>query len=217
MKILNFKSEKKSNFFNPEYSFFVFEDNLPINTNLISEILLQKEKEIIKKYPPYDHGGTELNKESVTSRFIYFNLLQFDEFNFLKKYIRKAHDNFLRSLNLNIDNEYYVQCWFNVMRKGEEIKKHNHANNIESIAYLSGHICINVDKTNTYYELPYSKKIYKSENQPGKITLFPSWVDHFTDKVESDQKRITIAFDIKTKKSYSENVKNILKPHWEKI
>jgi hypothetical protein len=216
MKIINLKNEKKSNFFSPEYSFFVFEDYLPVNVEITSKILLEKEKEIINKYPPYDHGGTQLSKESVTSRFIYYNLLKFSEFVFLKKYIRKAHDNFLRSLNLDINEDYYVQCWFNVMREGEEIKKHNHAFNIKS-GYLSGHICIKVDKTNTYYELPYSNSIFESKNEPAKITLFPSWVDHYTDKVESGKKRITIAFDIRTKKSYSEDVKNILKPHWEKI
>ena len=215
MKLINFKNGKIKNFFNPTYSYFIGEDILPINTQVLSEFLLYKEKEIIKKYPPFDDGGTSLPKESVTSRFIHYNLLQFPETNYLKKYIRNTHDKFLKQLNQNIDQNYYAQCWFNVMRVGEQIKKHKHAS--ENDSYLSGHICVQVEKTNTYYESPFYKNEFASENIPGKITLFPSWMTHHTDQVSSFNERITIAFDIRPESSYIEYVKDFMKPHWVKI
>ena len=47
--------------------------------------------------------------------------------------------------------------------------------------------------------------------------MFPSWVKHFTDKVETEKERITIAFDIRTENAYKESVKEGLKEHWIKL
>ena len=126
--------------------------------------------------------------------------------------IRDVHDRFLKLLKLEPEKNYYVQCWFNVMRKGEQIQKHQHARS--NNYYLSGHICVNVEKTNTYYERPYYKETFASLNEPGKVTLFPSWLPHWTDKVENDFERITIAFDIRTEESHNNNTVIESKDNW---
>jgi len=215
LKLINFKNGEIKNFFNPTYCYFIGEDILPIDTEALSQFLLLKEKELIKKYPSFNDGGTSLGDDSVTARYMHYNLLQFPETSYLKKYIRNTHDKFIKSLNQSIEQNYYVQCWFNIMREGEQIKKHNHSSIHNS--YLSGHICVKVKNTNTYYETPYYKDEFPSKNLPGKITLFPDWITHYTDKVSSSEERITIAFDIRNEKLYVKYVKDFMKPHWVKI
>jgi len=101
------------------------------------------------------------------------------------------------------------------MRKGEEIKLHNHAD--DNTGYLSGHICVKVADTTTDYEVPYFKTSYRCKNTPGKITLFPGWLAHKVSTVEKDDVRITIAFDIRTQSSYIDHVNDNIKNHWIKI
>ena len=215
MKIINFQNLNIQNPFNPNFSYHILENKTDFDNIFLTKFLLNKEEQIKNMYPGTDDGGTNLGKTSVTSRFLYYNLLEFSETIFLKTIIRKNHDAFLRNLNISIDKNYYVQCWFNVLRKGEKINRHHHAYDNEG--YLGGHICVNVNKTYTHYEYPYFGTIFSSLNEPCKITLFPNWLYHYTDKVEEDFNRITIAFDIRTEKSYINSVLPKMKKHWVKI
>ncbi len=212
MNIFNFVNDKPNNFFNPKFSYYIGEELLDIDVGYLSKFLLSKEKDILNEYPFHSDGETGLSKNSVTTRFVHYNLLDFKKTSFLKEYIRNTHDKFLRRLKQNIDKNYYIQCWYNVMRKGEQIKKHHHAEDQET--YLSGHICVKTNNTNTYYEAPYYKKDYASKNIPGKITLFPGWVTHNTDQQSENTERITIAFDILTKDLFDKTVENNMKEHW---
>lgn len=213
-KIYNFKNDKIKNKFNPTFDYFIYEDVLKLNFEKLKDDILNLEKNIIKKYPSYSDGETGLGDNSLTSRFRYFNLLQIEETKFLKDVIKKAHEDFLNTLNYKIDNNYYVQCWANVMRKDEQIKIHSHGST--NYCYLGGHICVHTENTNTNYVSPYFKNIFSSKNQPGKITLFPNWLEHYTDKVVNDL-RITIAFDILNEDSFNEDIIDDMKYHWEKI
>ena len=38
---------------------------------------------------------------------------------------------------------------------------------------------------------------YSSKNIDGKLTLFPSYIPHFTTEHKSDSNRITLAFDLR--------------------
>ena len=213
-KIYKFVNDKIRNEFNPTFSYYLYEDILKFNFEKLKKDILDLEKDIIKKYPSFTDGDTGLGDDSLTSRFRYYNLLQLNETKFLKNIIRESHDNFLNRQNYKIDNNYYVQCWANVMRKGEQIKTHNHGGS--NYTYLSGHICVHTENTSTHYISPYFRNLFSSKNQPGKITLFPSYSDHYTDKVISDL-RITIAFDIINEESLHEDIYANMKNHWEKI
>ena len=215
MKIINFQNLDIQNPFNPNFSYYIVEDKIQLDNVALTKFLLNKEKEIKNIYPGGYDGDTNLGNKSITSRFSYYNLLDFKEMFFLKNIIRQNHDNFLKNLNITIDKNYYIQCWFNVLRKGEKIDRHRHASNNE--CYIGGHICVNVNNTCTYYESPYFGTTFCSMNEPCKITLFPNWIYHYTDKVQEDFERITIAFDILTEKSYTNFVQEKFKNHWIKI
>ena len=121
---------------------------------------------------------------------------------------------FMQELNLTIEDNLYIQCWANVMRKGDKIKKHFHS--INNYDYLSGHICIQTKDTNTYYLEPYHKEKFTLKNKSGNITLFPSWIEHFTDEVLDNKERITIAFDLRNTNSM-QDIYPDMKQHWSKI
>lgn len=210
--IYKIQNKDTLNFFNPTYEYYIYDNILNIDVLYLKQFILEKEKEILKKYPAWNDGYTGLGNDSLTSRYYYYNLLQYKELNFLKGLIKLEHDNFLDQLDIKKEN-IYIQCWANVMRKGDQIKKHSHYKT--NYGYLGGHICIDTVNTNTYYVNPYERGDFISKNVNGKISLFPSWLPHYTDEVKTDL-RITIAFDMITEETWNDyNYTGNDKSHYE--
>lgn len=204
----SFITEPAQSPFAYNYEYIIGETFLKdINFKNLSKFILKKEKEIIKKYSPAKFTGTEisdgytgLGKNSLTSRFSKYNLLEFNnkEIKKIKNQIKELHNEFLKTVNVKHNFKIYIQCWANVMRKGEKIKPHIH--NFGPYAYLGGHICVKTNDTSTYYINPVNQinepQVFKSNNEIGKITFFQSYIPHYTDIYEGDEERITIAFDL---------------------
>jgi hypothetical protein len=179
--------------------------------------ILKNEKKIIQKYPAKSwdltedfDGATGLGYNSLTARSPHFNVLNWWGVSSLKKEIKKSYFDITK----NKKQPLYVQCWANVMRNGEVIKYHRHRNYDASVKYgsISGNLFISCDvQTNTHYES------FSIPNEPGVMTLFPSFVGHRTDKYVGNEERISIAFDIKTKEDWYEDVYDGAKNHWIKI
>ena len=99
------------------------------------------------------------------------------------------------------------------MKKGDRIELHNHGFSNDS--YLSGNFTVSSNDTKTVYNNPFSQytkenvlvkmvedgiddqSYYSSKNIDGKLTLFPSYIPHFTTEHKSDSNRITLAFDLR--------------------
>ena len=200
-KIINFKSMPKETPFAPEWNYYLIEDLITdIDFKLFSKFLLSKEKTILKFSPAVSDGYTGLGMDSTTARFHKLNILNFKNKAIpkIKKAILKTHNKLLRHLKLKLPKHIFVQCWVNIMRKGEKIKPHIHQMNPQT--YLGGHICIQTTKTSTSYINPVNQindpELYTSHNEVGKITLFPNCIPHFTNRHEGDDPRITLAFDL---------------------
>ena len=202
MKVINFKSQTKNNFFAPEWNYFIaetFAEN--INFNKFTAFLLNKRNEILN-LPDNDNTEAAYTGliNSTTSRWRKYNVLSWQDENIFsfKNNIIKAHNEFLQILKLNLPNELYVQCWLNVMKKGEKINAHIHS--FHSNTYLGGHLCVQVNNTHTHYMTSMNQinnpEIYSSKNEVGKLTLFQNCIPHFTDTHNDDKERITLAFDI---------------------
>jgi hypothetical protein len=209
IKIIVFKSEQKRTPFAPEYNYYFIEGFIKnVDFNCLTKFLLKKEKEIIKlsltNKNNISDGYTGLGNNSTTARHDKFNIFLWKnkEIEKIKKNIIKFHNIFLKELNLDIPKNLYIQCWYNVMRKGEQIKTHIHS--VSENSYLGGHVCVNVENTKTSYINPVNQiqdpQIYHSENKIGKITLFQNCIPHFTDIHQSNKERITIAFDLALEK-----------------
>jgi len=210
MQLIKFKSEEPKTAFAPVWDYAIGEDYLIVDKvywSLIKNIILKKEKEIINFTRPsnenkenissYD-GYTGLGSNSLTSRFQHFNVFNWEESELtaIKEGIKKKYFEYLSLLNVP-RRKVWIQCWANVMRKGEEIKPHLHG--VGPYSYLGGHICVTYNNTSTFYINPVNQindpEVYESKNEIGKITLFKSCVPHYTSVNNSDHERITIAFD----------------------
>ena len=114
--------------------------------------------------------------------------------------------------------EYINQLCYNVIPKdklwirgwGVRIDPDNylnhHAHSFHENTYLSGNLSISNLDTTTDYFFPYLGWYFgywKVKNVPGKMTLFPSWLEHKVDKNTTGQVRFSLGFDIFTEQSIS--------------
>ena len=192
-----------------------------INCVELSKSILKKEPEILKKYPPtgfdgnFNDGNTGLGMNSTTSRFYHYNVLDWEGTDTLKKYIKIGYEEYTGLKDFVI----YVKCWVNVMRKGEQIKPHNHcySNQLpKENHYLCGHLNVQVDgTTSTFYNL--NGHIDEMKNIIGNIVFFPSYVTHWTNLYNGDSQRITVAFDIKSKEFFDVDIYPEAKSKWFKL
>jgi len=197
------KSGFKKTPFAIDYTFYVFENIInDVDFSAVSKIIKSKEKKIIRSSPKSSgDGNTGLGDNSLTSRFGYFNVLKWQEPDIqkIKDHIVDNVSKFYNRILQEKPKDLKIQCWANVMRKGQQIKPHVH--DTSNNCLLGGHICVDVDNTSTHYINPFkyfsgnNQETYSSKNEVGKITLFSNNIPHYTDKVISKD-RVTIAFDI---------------------
>jgi len=213
MKIIQFENETPRTRFAPVFNYYIYESTVDVKN--LKSIILSKEKEIVRDYPYTSDWNTGLGDSSMTSRSNCYNVLKWEECFFLREIIRSSHDNFITTLGYDWEDEIYIQCWANVLRKNQHIKQHQHWNS--EYTYIGGHLCLDDYDTHTNYVSPYNRKKYSSENKKGKITLFPNWLEHYTDVYEEDDTRVSIAFDIITKEVYNDDIFDNMKSHWVKL
>ena len=197
------KSGFKKTPFAIDYTFYVFENIInDVDFSAVSKIIKSKEKKIIRSSPKSSgDGNTGLGNDSLTSRFGYFNVLKWQEPDIqkIKDHIIDNVSKFYNRILQEKPTDLKIQCWANVMRKGQQIKPHVH--DTSNNCLLGGHICVDVDNTSTHYINPFkyfsgdNQETYSSKNEVGKITLFSDNIPHYTDEVISKD-RVTIAFDI---------------------
>lgn len=198
-KVDRFVSEPPKTPFAPCWEYYIAEVMLDIDCDALSTLILEKEKQIIATYPSDSDGYTGLGSNSLTSRFKYFNVLNWDhpEISKVHRGIKKFHAMYYEHVVGNYKPpKLYIRCWANVLRCKQSIKKHVHS--IHPHTYIGGHIAIKCDDTSTVYVNPYdhANGLHYSKNVPGKLTLFPNYIPHYTTEHKSEEERITIAFDI---------------------
>lgn len=184
-----------------------------LDIDYLSKKVLKNEPKVIDKYPPfgyrnkktksrwegeYTDGGTSLGLNSLTSRFCHYNVLHWWG---TKKLTKRIRDGYERYTDIK-GTPLYVQCWANVMRKGDRIAPHAHTEGRTTPVekFLSGHLNVQVDSTTATY--------YKGEplvNKPGDMIFFPGYLMHYTDTYEGNGERITIAFDIFSEDYFNES------------
>ena len=206
IKLYNFKNNENISPFAPEWNYLIVDAFMSnVNCKELARFLLEKEKDILNT--PIDpnlisDGNTGLGNNSTTSRHKIYNFLNFENEEILKieDNIKIIHKIYLSYLNIPLPTELYAQCWFNVMRKNEQIKQHKHS--AHPYSYLSGHITVQSEETHTHYINsnldPSFKKDYDFpiKNKDGNITLFNETIPHYTDMHLGSAERITVAFDL---------------------
>lgn len=172
----------------------------------LSRTVLEKENRIKRDHRPARVAGEENIRDSLTSRYYAFNVLTWPEpcAQDLLKFLRASYRDMLDHMPLLRREKVYIQCWANTVRKGESIKIHNHGG---PGSYFSGNLPLQVHQPRssfTHYSLTATAQTAAGsaeqrlsiDNQPGKLTIFPSDIYHYTDPWPHDEVRITVAFDI---------------------
>tara|TARA_B100001996_G_scaffold180159_1_gene137551 strand:- start:82 stop:831 length:750 start_codon:yes stop_codon:yes gene_type:complete len=189
-----------------------------IDCNRFGKFLLSKKEEVLSIKDKLQDGGTGLGPNSTTARWSSYNVLNWrgesEDVKILEEEIIKTHDlYYTKLLGEKPPQVTILTCWMNIMKKGERILKHNHSS--ENDGYLSGNFTVACDDSKTIYIQPYmhysekellervedwgfdhTEDYYASTNIPGNISLFPSYIPHFTTKHKSDTDRITLAFEL---------------------
>ena len=213
MKFERFRSQPSISPYAPFWDFRVGASTCDdIDTNSFSQFLLSKEKEIKKLPSSVDENGkkrdgyTGLGSNNTTSKFAHYNLLTWSH-----PEIRKLKSNIVKNLfkyNNECGNEtpqeLYAICWYNVLRFGQKINPHMHSTSPD--CYLSGHFNVQVNDTSTCYMSPINQlndpDVIDVKNKNGDMTLFPSYIFHYTTPHYSFKPRITIAFDLNLYKKH---------------
>ena len=207
MKFEGFRSQPPISPYAPFWDFRVGTSKCDdIDVNSLSQFLLSKEKEI-KKLPPSlnmnggkSDGYTGLGSNSTTSKFQNYNLLTWShpEIKKLRSNIAKNLVKYNSECGNETPKELYAICWYNVLRFGQKINPHNHSTSTD--CYLSGHFNVQVNDTSTCYMSPINQlndpDVIDIKNKEGDMTLFPSYIFHYTTPHYSFKPRITIAFDL---------------------
>jgi hypothetical protein len=205
-EIVNFENGRLQTPTAPTYKCSIFGSYLyNIDLEALSSLILKKEAEITSLDLPENmisHGYTGLGPKALTSRFKAFNALSWDhpEIHKLKQEIRYIYNMSSDYFGFEEEEKVYVQCWANVLRKGEKMLSHRHSGNTDD-SFLSGHFTVKCKDTQTVYQNPFSDVVnnpeyYYFNNQPGRINIFNSYIYHHTTEHSDDSERITMAFDL---------------------
>ena len=169
-QVILFENDEPKTIFAPIYKWHMYEGEVKVGD--IRNTILTKENEVINSHEYESDWNTGLGKDSMTSRSSSYNLLNWEEADHIKDIIRNSHDNLITTLDPNMwEDKIYVQCWANVLRKGQRIKPHQHWTS--KYTYLGGHICVHTEDTNTYYSNPYNRESFISKKDAAKIRSTP--------------------------------------------
>ena len=228
MRLITFTSDPPLTEFAPNFNFVMAEDQLDFDGSdqffiNLRNIILTQEKNIIEEhkevYQSYNKennvvydGDTGLGENSLTSRSLFYNIFNWNyhEIKGLQFLLHQKYVDFLKMVNVH-RRKTWIQCWANVMRKGEKIEEHMHASH--NLTWIGGHITVSCENTSTFYVNPImtsdGKQIYESKNKPGQITLFQDCIGHYTSVHQGNTERISIAFDIILDERYQMYPKNL--------
>ena len=175
IQVYQFKSYPPQTIFAPQWEYYVAGTILTnIDFQKIAKFILKIENKILKKFKPSNYtnkkgirktfdGYTGLGPNSLTSRSSDWNLLKYKQDSYeiakLLDAILDFHDKFLGELQVVPEfypKELWIQCWANVLRKGEKIGIHMHS--VDPDTYLGGFVCVQADtgetSTQTHYVCP---------------------------------------------------------------
>ena len=182
----------------------------PITTIMLGKVIRDTEQQIIDIHCPVNLRDSNW----VTARLGYYNFLDFDypQIRTLEKFILDSYNTFMPLLNVPTE-KIYCHAWVNIIRTGEQITTHNHADAHTNLpgcySYLSGNITIEAEETTTNYSSPYNAQSHRIPNQNGMLTLFPSFIMHSTSVNNSESPRLSLAFDIIPESTYNLMTENV--------
>lgn len=187
-KLHRWKSWKGNTMFAPQFDIPIYNDKYPIE---FSEKLLQVIKE-----KGFGHDDT-------LDRWRHYNIFDWEneEVKILSDFIYESYCNFILSLSKQPlpKDKLWIRGWSVILEENNSIGVHAHA--FHENTFLSGNLSLSNLDTTTDYWFP-SLSLYfdwwKSKNEMGSVTLFPSWLEHKVDPNTTGEVRYSVAFDMFT-------------------
>lgn len=181
------------------FSSFIFHEYLTVDLKKLTEFCYNEKKKsqgrIISNF-----GGWQSDD---------FNLHQL-EFRELTDFINEQIKKLLPALGFK-NNYVITNCWININGKNDFNKPHMHGGSVlAAVFYVTApanagrlvlrnptqnhHFCIDAKIVDRWNEL--NSFTWEVEPEVGKLIIFPAWVDHYTLPNQSDEDRISLAFNI---------------------
>lgn len=172
---------------------------------------------ILKNNNVIDHSLLENGESSYGAT----SLSNISEFKNLFLEIQKCID--IYTNEAGIEPCILTESWFNILRKGGEVKPHRHEGSVVSGAFYP---YLDADSANLIFESPlkvskmndilfketeYSSYTVEFPVKQGILVIFPSWLIHYVPPNRSAE-RITISFNtlrLKDKKFFEQEIKNV--------
>ena len=120
-------------------------------------------------------------------------------------------------------DEIYINGWLNVYNHQQGQSAHYH--NSHDSSYLSGIVVLTENDSATDFLSPaipkiefdfdnlFSYEVNEIKNHKGQLIFFPQWTYHGVRKLKENTKRITVGFDIFTKKGMESIERDFDKNH----
>ena len=198
------------------FNFWMYMETDRHFVNTLGNFLESIEQTIIDQYEPVHDSSTGLGNNTVTSRSHHYNLFRETApvALHLHKIIKSQITRYLEQTNPKIfqdpNFDPHINCWFNVMAPGEEIKSHTH--NVTN-PFISGHFTVRCENSYTYYIVPYTRDRIEMTNNIGEGIIFPSYMEHGTSIHQGNANRISIAWDLYYNKDDTfDTIKNNVEP-----
>ena len=125
-----------------------------------------------------------------------FDICKDKRFDELNNWVRQQVEDYKRliKLNLTIDDG---TGWFNVYTKGDYQETHQHIGSFISCVYF---LKARQDGASIYFRPPYydthtNQSSIKHKAEEGKLLMFRSFIPHGVEKHNSDENRITLAYN----------------------
>ena len=178
-------------------SSILFVSNVGIDLSSVARYLLSKEAYIMDNYPFVSDFGTLL-PTNITTRSGGYNVFSFipdcPDLEVVLNHIRHQYYNYISVKGMaDLAVCPAINCWVNILRVGEQVHEHSHADMEES--FVSGALSIQVENTETYYKRN-GEVIETVLNTNGDLSLFPCNLYHGTTIHQSVEPRITLGMDI---------------------
>jgi len=161
--------------------------------------IIKNEKRIIEETPdnPFDDAGTGLGKNSLTAKYVFFNLMEetrdVESFKLYRKWLWNQYQEFMSTIRYPV-RDCYINAWANVVRKSQAMGLHHHG--VKPFSYLSANMHLDDYETETYYINSIDHKKYSFKNVKGGCVFFPSSMRHGVTKHKKQNRRVSIAFDL---------------------
>ncbi len=155
-----------------------------------------------------------IQREKIVERFwTTYNIFHYDDLllKVLADNIYKTYIDYMKELDYDPlpKDKLWIRGWANAFAPETYLKHHAHA--FHENSYLSSNVFLSGLNTSTDYLFPFIGWYFgywKDANAPGKISMFPSWLEHMVNVNTTKEVRFSLGFDMFTEESFSYIRKN---------